>query len=81
LTVAHAQDADQILFNGKILTVDKDFSLKEALAIRDGLVLDTGSTTDMQKYVGDNSRRTHRHSRRPRHSSAPRAPRSPIRWR
>ena len=38
---ASAQSADTILFNGKILTVDKDFSAQEALAIGHGQVLAT----------------------------------------
>jgi predicted amidohydrolase YtcJ len=55
---AHAQnDAAQILFNGKILTVDREFSVKEALAIRDGRILATGSTADMQRYAGDSTQR------------------------
>ena len=31
--IASAQTADTILFNGKILTVDNDFSVRQALAI------------------------------------------------
>jgi predicted amidohydrolase YtcJ len=55
---AHAQSlAEQILFNGKILTVDQDFSAKEALAIRDGRILATGSTADMQTYAGDKTQK------------------------
>jgi predicted amidohydrolase YtcJ len=54
----HAQAAaDQILFNGKVLTVDKDFSIKEALAIRDGRILATGTTAEMQKLAGSNTQR------------------------
>jgi predicted amidohydrolase YtcJ len=54
----HAQDgADRILFNGKVLTVDKDFSIKEALAIRDGRILATGTTAEMQKLAGSNTQR------------------------
>ena len=44
-------DADAILINGKIITVDKDFSTKQALAIRDGKVLATGPTADIQKLA------------------------------
>jgi hypothetical protein len=40
---ATAQTADAVLFNGKILTVDKDFSVREALAISHGQVLATGT--------------------------------------
>jgi hypothetical protein len=33
-----AQPADTVLFNGKILTVDRDFSVQQALAIGHGEV-------------------------------------------
>ncbi len=36
------QYADTILFNGKIITVDKNFSVVEAVAIKDGKILLTG---------------------------------------
>ncbi|KRR16500.1 amidohydrolase [Bradyrhizobium lablabi] len=55
-TVASAQTADTILFNGKILTVDKDFSQQEALAIGDGKILATGTSAAMKKLAGDKAR-------------------------
>ena len=54
--VALAQTADAVLFNGKILTVDKDFSLQQALAISHGVVLATGSTAAMKKLAGDKAK-------------------------
>jgi predicted amidohydrolase YtcJ len=56
VTVAFAQAADTILFNGKILTVDKDFSVRQALAIGQGQVLASGTTAAMKKLAGDNAR-------------------------
>ena len=53
---ASAQTADTILFNGKILTVDKDFSVRQALAIGHGQVLASGTTAAMKKLAGDNAR-------------------------
>ena len=41
-----------MLFNGKVLTVDKDFSAQQALAIGDGKVLATGSSAAMKKLAG-----------------------------
>jgi len=38
---AFAQSADSVLFNGRIVTVDGDFSVREALAIGHGEVLAT----------------------------------------
>ena len=40
------QTADTVLFNGKVLTVDKDFSVRQALAIGHGQVLATGTSRD-----------------------------------
>jgi predicted amidohydrolase YtcJ len=53
---ATAQTADTILFNGKILTVDKDFSTQQALAIGQGRVLATGTSAAMKKLAGSKSR-------------------------
>ncbi|MEH2612735.1 amidohydrolase [Bradyrhizobium sp. AZCC 1693] len=50
--IASAQSADMILFNGKILTVDKDFSTQQAVAITDGKILATGTSTAMRKLAG-----------------------------
>src|SRR5258707_5320475 len=53
---ASAQAADTVLFNGKILTVDKDFSIEQALAIGHGQVLASGTTAAMKKLAGDNAK-------------------------
>jgi len=53
---ASAQNADAILLNGKILTVDPRFSTREALAIRDGRILALGSSADIKKLAGPKSR-------------------------
>jgi len=53
---ALAQSADTILFNGKILTVDKDFSVQQALAIGNGRIIATGSSTAMKKLAGDKAK-------------------------
>ena len=37
--------ADTVLVNGKIVTVDDQFSTREAIAIRDGKILSLGSTS------------------------------------
>jgi predicted amidohydrolase YtcJ len=50
---ASAETADTVLFNGKILTVDRDFSIREAIAIAHGRVLATGTTADMKKLADD----------------------------
>jgi predicted amidohydrolase YtcJ len=53
---AGAQTADTILVNGKILTVDDRFSVREAVAIHDGKILALGSTSDIRKTAGPRTR-------------------------
>jgi predicted amidohydrolase YtcJ len=55
-SIACAQSADTVMFNGKILTVDKDFSVREALAIGHGEVLATGTSAAMKKLAGKAAR-------------------------
>src|ERR1700761_5344803 len=50
-SIASAQSADTVLFNGKILTVDKDFSTQQAIAISHGEVLATGTSAAMKKLA------------------------------
>lgn len=47
--------ADWILTNGKILTVDQDFSEVQAMAVADGLIVATGSNEEMMAYAGTNT--------------------------
>lgn len=44
--------ADLLMLNGKILTIDNDFTITEAIAVRDGRVLATGSNADMLALAG-----------------------------
>ncbi|MBW1764881.1 MAG: amidohydrolase family protein, partial [Deltaproteobacteria bacterium] len=44
--------ADMILFNGKIYTVDKDFSMAGAVAIKNGRFLAVGDMDDVAPYEG-----------------------------
>jgi len=53
---AQAQTADTILVNGKILTVDRNNSTVQALAIRDGRILVTGSSEDVRKRADQNTK-------------------------
>jgi len=53
---AAAQSVDSVLFNGKVLTVDADFSMREALAIADGKVFATGTSADMKKLADGRTR-------------------------
>jgi predicted amidohydrolase YtcJ len=52
---AFAQSPDTILVNGKILTVDTQSSVREALAIRDGRIAALGTSADIRKLAGPQS--------------------------
>jgi len=56
MSIALAQTADTVLFNGKILTVNKEFSVQQALAIGHGQVLASGTSAAMKKLAGDKAR-------------------------
>lgn len=49
--------ADLVLHNGKVLTVDKEFSVVEAIAVRDGRVLATGTTDEILALAGPDTER------------------------
>ncbi len=49
--------ADLVLINGQVLTVDADFSVAEALAVRDGRVLAIGTSEDMLRLAGPDTER------------------------
>ena len=55
-SLAFAETADTVLFNGKILTVDKDFSVQQALAIGRGQVLASGTKAAMKKLASANAK-------------------------
>ena len=49
--------ADVILFNGKVLTADQNFTIAEALAIRDGKIMAAGSSASISRMADQNTRR------------------------
>jgi predicted amidohydrolase YtcJ len=55
-TTASAQTADTVLFNGKVVTVDKDFSIPEAIAIARDRIVATGTSAAMKKLAGEHAR-------------------------
>jgi predicted amidohydrolase YtcJ len=48
--------ADLVLRRGKIVTIDRDFSIREAVAIKDGRFLAVGSERDMRPLIGPSTR-------------------------
>ena len=55
-SLAVPQPADLVLRNGKIVTVDRNFSIKEAVAIKDGRFLAVGSEREMRIFTGPRTR-------------------------
>jgi len=55
-SLAVPQPADIILRNGKIVTVDRSFSIKQAVAIKDGRFLAVGSDRDVRILTGPRTR-------------------------
>lgn len=53
---AGAQGADTILVNGKILTADPQFSIRQALAVRDGKIEAVGTNAEIRKVAGAKAR-------------------------
>src|SRR5208337_5061349 len=49
---ALAADADLILHNGKVVTVDKKFTVHQAIAVQGGKVLKVGSNAEVLKTKG-----------------------------
>jgi len=44
-------DADLVIINGKVITVDGDFSLKQAVAVKDGKIVAVGSTDECRALM------------------------------
>jgi hypothetical protein len=55
-SAAWSQNADTILVNGKILTVDAQFSTREAISVRDGKITAVGSNSEIRKQAGAQTR-------------------------
>jgi hypothetical protein len=53
---AHAQTADTIITNGKILTLDAKSSVVQAVAIREGRVMAVGTNDAIRKLAGPNTK-------------------------
>ena len=49
--------ADMVLHNGKIITVDANFSIAQAIAVRDGKILRVGRDAEILSLAGPNTRR------------------------
>ena len=45
------ETADLVIINGKVLTIDKDNPLAEAIAIKGEIIIAVGSTEEISKYI------------------------------
>jgi len=43
---------DLVIVNGKVLTVDEDFTVAEALAVKDGRIVAVGSNEEIRRLIG-----------------------------
>jgi hypothetical protein len=48
-----ASEADLILYNGKIVTVDSDFSIRQAMAVKSSRILQVGDNKDIMRLKTD----------------------------
>lgn len=55
-SLAWADDIDLILHRGKVCTVDKAFSVAEAVAVKDGRIVRVGTSADVLKLRGERTR-------------------------
>jgi predicted amidohydrolase YtcJ len=60
---AHAADADLILHNGKVVTVDAQFSIHQAVAVKDGRITVVGTDAQVLKERGAKTRVVDLHGR------------------
>ncbi len=49
-------DADLVLKNGNVITVDNDKPTAEAVAVKDGKILAVGTDKEIQNFIGDNTK-------------------------
>jgi predicted amidohydrolase YtcJ len=49
--------ADLVVVNGKVATVDAQFRIVEALAVKDGRIAAVGSNQEIARWIGPNTRR------------------------
>lgn len=43
--------ADLVIVNGKVITVDRDFSIKQAVAVKDGKIAAVGSDDEIEPFI------------------------------
>lgn len=51
----YAEDADLIIWNGKIITVDAEDSIAEAVAVKDSFIIAVGTNQEIEAFRGSNT--------------------------
>jgi predicted amidohydrolase YtcJ len=44
--------ADLVIMNGRVITVDKNFSIKQAVAVKNGIIMAVGNNQDVKVFTG-----------------------------
>jgi predicted amidohydrolase YtcJ len=55
-SLSKEKNPDLVMTNAKVITVDKDFSIREALAVKDGKIVSVGTNDDVKPFIGPNTR-------------------------
>ena len=48
--------ADLVITNAKVLTVDRGFSIEEAVAVKDGKIVAVGPSADVETYIASDTK-------------------------
>ena len=56
VSISAIQDAELLMLNGKVYTVNREQSWAEAIAITDGIIIWVGSTDDANQWQGEGTR-------------------------
>jgi predicted amidohydrolase YtcJ len=54
--MSEEKNSDLVMTNAKVITVDKDFSIREALAVKDGKIVAVGTNDDVTPFIGSDTR-------------------------
>ena len=49
-------EADLVITNGKVISVDKDFSIKQAVAVKEGKIVSVGTNDEVKPFIGSNTK-------------------------
>ncbi len=55
-TLSDITSADMVLHNGKVVTVDKNFSIEEAVAVKNGKIVAVGTNDEIEACIGATTR-------------------------